>query len=87
MNWMPIETAPKDGTRVLIFSPVDGVVSSHFECGVWQGLPWRPVRNPDYEAANPTHWAHLPSGPITGEIPATLHPNNNAPRPDAPEEH
>ncbi len=60
-KWQPIESAPKDGTRLLVFSPVDGVVSSHWEGGVWQGLPWRSPRNA--AKAAPTHWMPLPSPP------------------------
>lgn len=62
-EWMPIETAPKDGTRILISSPTDGVLSSHFDGGNWQGRPWRPVRSAEYEASKPTHWMPLPAPP------------------------
>lgn len=62
-NWQPIETAPKDGTRLLVFSPVDGVVSSHWEAGTWQGLPWRAPHNA--AKAAPTYWMPLPAPPET----------------------
>jgi Lar family restriction alleviation protein len=62
-GWREIASSPKDGTRVLVFSAVDGVNSSHWDGGMWQGLPWRPVRNPDYNLSRPTHWQPLPSPP------------------------
>lgn len=63
LAWQPIETAPVDGTRVLIYSPVEGVGSSHFQHGVWQGLPWRAPGNPDFWRAKPTRWMPTPEPP------------------------
>jgi hypothetical protein len=59
-DWQPIETAPKDGTRVLTFGP-DRIVTAYFDPGVrgherefpagWRG------------AFEPTHWMPLPAPP------------------------
>ena len=60
-QWQPIETAPKDGTRVLLFFP-------GFVIPVWVGdwhEGWRPeygVRTPPIED-DPTHWMPLPAPP------------------------
>lgn len=67
MNWMPIETAPMDGTWILLtggddrYNPVGpcvvafwsdyGFTNAWFYCN-WDG-GWRS----EYE--NPTHWASL----------------------------
>lgn len=59
-GWLPIETAPKDGTRILIFAPLDGVLSSTFEHGLWQGLPWR---REGARIGQPTLWQPLPPAP------------------------
>lgn len=58
--WRPIETAPKDGTRVLLGlqrrlkKPVPGYV----EIGRWDGDHWAPYIPVDW-----THWQPLPEGP------------------------
>lgn len=66
-DWQPIDTAPKDGTDVLLFIPdfanypdSPRVVSALWgDCGWWQ----------DNAAAgcqtwgNPTHWQPLPAAP------------------------
>ena len=57
----PIETAPRDGTRVLAYSPVDGWFSSHWEGGIWQGQAWR--AGEAAKEALSTHWMRLPEHP------------------------
>lgn len=68
--WQPIETAPKDGTRILFALP-------YVWCGYWRCE--RPVGMPDYRwdetwigwtreafedrPLNPTHWMPLPDPP------------------------
>ena len=59
MQWKPIETAPKDGTRILVYAPdIDRVLIAAFQTisgkGAWVG--WR-------EALQPTHWMALPNPP------------------------
>lgn len=64
MNWQPIETAPKDGTDVLVWGPgCKSIVASwnpaetRWSDGFWDdGLtddPW----------IHATHWMPLPAGP------------------------
>ena len=39
MNWQPIDTAPKDGTRILLFSGRDGVCLGRWvemKCKRWE---------------------------------------------------
>jgi hypothetical protein len=69
MKWRAIETAPKDGTAVLLYSPDSTepqIFIGHFiefegEAGRWQDY-WRedgcwPIH------AEPTHWMPLPKPP------------------------
>jgi hypothetical protein len=60
-EWQPIDTAPKDGDRILIFGKWDGVVSAR-----WIGEPhniW--LIEPGSVARDPTHWMPLPEPPNT----------------------
>ena len=57
MEWQIIETAPKDGTRVLVYVPKHGVFSSEFKFGCWQLPIW------GSPALEPSHWMPLPPDP------------------------
>jgi len=75
-EWQPIETAPKNATQVLIYSPERcanctpnsaGMHAAHWEGGHW--ITGRLVKGgvtlePNHE---PTHWMPLPSPPVTGK--------------------
>ena len=63
-GWRPIESAPKDGTAILVFcphaSPYQIVASFHTKEPKWSG--WLE----DYEGEQiwpPTHWMPLPAPP------------------------
>ena len=64
-EWMPIETAPKDGTFILTFagdmaaSITDGSWAENVEDSVVSGVlgTWRD------DGADPTHWMPLPPSP------------------------
>ncbi len=73
-NWQPIETAPKDGTYILVGNK-DGVwvawyteiyPSGHKAPNPWQSLMLNhrhmESKNRDYSSA-PTHWMPLPHKP------------------------
>jgi hypothetical protein len=62
LGWRPIETAPKDGTLLLLWAP--SMVEPHL--GRWE-REWRNNHYGDREAywyfANVTHWMHIPEPP------------------------
>lgn len=70
-KWRPIETAPKDGTSILIFGKWDGEISDWRkvwpQSGVaaWQDNEWSAVLTDIYGVwcALPTHWMPLPKPP------------------------
>ena len=67
MMWQPIETAPRDGTHVVVFAPrrADGgrrrsrrgclASVAHYENG------WGWLSSPSDYQLLPTHWAPLPA--------------------------
>jgi len=61
-NWMPIETAPKDGTRFLAYCAKGGWQAVLWNDGgsSWQG---RPYWSSDRDEMTPTHWMPLPEPP------------------------
>jgi hypothetical protein len=75
MNWQPIETAPKDGTRVLLFWLAGLYGSRHIEFGRWDDDKYarkgprpywtgeRPNNASAYRASQPTHWMPMPEPP------------------------
>ena len=65
-QWQPIETAPKDGTVVILFVPCWDEVVTAWYCkatGLW---PSDEPFSESGEACNvgmPTHWMPLPEAP------------------------
>jgi len=66
MRWQPIETAPTDGSSVLVFLPgskyvrnqiTSGYWSDHQQCRCWIAGGYMQKDNP------PTHWMPYPDGP------------------------
>lgn len=60
-EWQPIETAPKDGTRVLLFSGAWFTGYYAHSRYKWDPGKWRSDEYPDL--TNPTHWMPLPQAP------------------------
>jgi hypothetical protein len=75
-GWQPIDTAPKDGTRVLVYGQRGDVI----DIGSWRGCgryrPRTKQRSAYFEKAwgadgshifspQPTHWMPLPDAPKT----------------------
>jgi hypothetical protein len=70
VDWQPIETAPKDGTRILLWDTDEAVIAKWGEISMggaegWQIAVVNMVGDVNYyEAAfNPTHWMPLPEPP------------------------
>lgn len=62
-DWQPIESAPMDGTHILIFrtatmDPADTMFVCFYNTR-WQG--WQTT--PGHYGCNPTHWMPLPPVP------------------------
>jgi hypothetical protein len=60
-GWRQIETAPKDGTTVLVADTIDGSIS--LACCLSGG--WYLAGDDDYAISTPTHWQPLPLPPET----------------------
>lgn len=62
-GWQPIETAPKDGTWIMVYWPTMGIGQYPFV--VFWDEGWQPARysDRDYGEAFPTHWMPLPAAP------------------------
>lgn len=65
MDWQPIETAPKDGSKVILAWGGKSVVGSYLDNSkkrfAWQG--WTPMCNQPFPQGAPTHWMPLPPPP------------------------
>jgi hypothetical protein len=74
-DWMPIDTAPRDGTRIMLYTP-----PSYVCLAVWRdkaafarnetGSGWEVWNNDDdswysfsLEPEEPTHWMPIPTPP------------------------
>lgn len=75
-DWRPIETAPKDGTLILVAGPKMGVMfdATAITVVAWGGFEWKPMvggwqaYEDSLEDAQPTHWMPLPDPPVRTEI-------------------
>ena len=74
MTWQPIETAPTDGTEVLVYA------RGSYAVAFWSGKEWRDMGDIGWagmygdDGNQPTHWMPLPEPPnveVTGA--ARLH--------------
>jgi hypothetical protein len=55
MEWQPIETAPKDGTVIIVYAP------DFFQTAAWAGNGWTNAANS--WLGDVTHWMPLPEPP------------------------
>jgi len=68
MEWLPIESAPKDGTIIDLFIKSDSYSGRSIDY-YWQAKRkiWRNVRGPDVHPRNVTHWMPQPGLPARPE--------------------
>lgn len=71
MEWQPIESAPKDGTYVLIGNPKwEAVWQAYWETEVplrnWHKEGWQRFNSRGQGLLFPTHWMPLPDAPKKG---------------------
>jgi hypothetical protein len=61
MTWQPIDTAPNDGSYLLLLSPAHGrVIGAHVTGDVWHLVGVGTVTS---ESERPTNWMALPDPP------------------------
>ena len=63
--WLPMDTAPKDGRRILLWWG-DRVVYGHWLDNLQTSVPWSGWRGPSLEpmrTGQPSHWMPLPGSP------------------------
>ena len=67
MKWQPIETAPKNGTEVLLYSRVGHVIGKFCRWAPddrdWMGSDWVVTWDDSCLSTPPTHWMPLPAAP------------------------
>lgn len=65
MEWQPIETAPKDGSEILIARAGDCVDLAYWVGEMDKAWPWAVNGGQTAMAADwPTHWMLLPDPPV-----------------------
>jgi hypothetical protein len=62
MNWQPIETAPKDGTRVILYRAGRKVCLGEYVPRDW-GWMLEGWKNSNGNFFEPSHWQPLPEAP------------------------
>jgi hypothetical protein len=66
MSWYPIETAPKDGSHIWLYTPLDHqAVGYWLSCEEWGGWMFADELLADVkpDGMGPTHWMPLPPLP------------------------
>lgn len=66
VEWLPIETAPKDGTRIILAWGGASVVGYYLDNSGYRN-PWKGWRTPSMEPTPRgliTHWMPLPATPL-----------------------
>ena len=64
MQWQPIETAPKDGTEIIVFEKGGVICTAYWESGYFGHSGWTHHQSrSDVDAVNPSHWMPLPNPP------------------------
>lgn len=70
-EWQPIETAPRDGTQILVcFVPDMGraiMVVEYDPDREGEGYPWVAAESAAYHKNAVTHWQPLPAPPTLAE--------------------
>lgn len=63
-EWKPIETAPNDGTKILVHYDDGETILDENTCGT----NWKPYRGRHHNpcVSTPTHWMPLPPPPHDG---------------------
>jgi len=63
-QWQPIETAPKDGTQILVtWADTWDTGGPHIELCEYGGERWMYTYDGDCPSEPPTHWMQRPNGP------------------------
>jgi hypothetical protein len=69
-NWQPIETAPRDGTKILICDAEGEMAVVFFDVTAGPIFPWQFANTVGaYRDDVPTHWMALPIPPAREETP------------------
>jgi len=61
MEWQKIETAPKDGTDILVYTNQDNFYVVSYDDIFFP--PWRIRNDEGIHEKTPTHWMPLPEAP------------------------
>lgn len=71
VGWRDISTAPKDGTRILIYEPPSYEGDPDVQYVVrWNGEKWEEALGEGYSTFDATHWRPLPAAPDQPEQPS-----------------
>lgn len=65
LKWLPIESAPKDGTQIILYEHSRGPAGDYFTVvvGEWMGVEnglFHKWWSPEKGIENPTHWTPIP---------------------------